>query len=109
MRRSLAHLIVPAALVVGSLGVATSIASASTTRPAVVQQAKAQTWSGKVKTLDAAKKHFTFTSGKKTYTVDWSTKTTFKDGKATGLKAGATVSVTGTLKGTVITATSIKL
>lgn len=63
---------------------------------------------GSVKTADVAKDTFTLKVGAKTYTVDFTAKTKWTKGTSKDLKAGASATVTGTLAGTVLKATSIK-
>lgn len=109
MKRYLPRVVAPAALALGSLGLVAGLAvspAGASGRPAVVA-VKSASWSGTVKTVDTKKDWFTFTSGSKTYTVDYNSMTKFSKGKATALKKGVKVTVAGTLSKTTIKASSI--
>jgi hypothetical protein len=70
------------------------------------------TWRGKVATLHAMMgmhESFSLVVRTKTYTVDYTTHTRFAMGSATALKVGVDVTVTGTLKGSLITATKLSV
>ena len=107
MKKILTKAMIPALLVVGSLGVGATVvtvpAFASTKTAAVA----AKTYSGTVKTANTVKDSFTLTVGTTTYTVHYSAKTTFSKGTAANIKVGAAVSATGKLHKTLISATSV--
>jgi len=98
----------PAAIAIGALGlgvgvVGSTAGAAVPTHVALVS--KSVTKSGKITTT--GKDTFTFKSGKTTYKALYTSHTHFTKGDAADLKKGVTVSVTGTLVKSTITATSI--
>ncbi len=106
MKKTLSRAVVSTMLAAGSLGLVTVVALPMESASAATAAAK--TYSGTVKTLDTAKDSFTIKSGSKVYTVDFTAKTKWTKLTSKTLKAADPVSVTGTLAGTVIKATSIK-
>jgi hypothetical protein len=110
-RKIVASLIVSPLLAVGSLAlvtVAPGVASASTSHSMMA----AHTWMGKITKLDAKMgtiEAFSFVVDMKTYTVHYTSMTKFEMGNATMLKKGTAVTVTGTLKGKIITATKFNI
>lgn len=113
MRRHLSHLFIPAVLAVGTLGVLAG------TTPQVAGAASyahsmtaAKTWHGKVTKIDetmGTTSAFTVDINMKTYVVHWDAMTKFELGTKKDIKVGALVAVTGTLKGTTITATKLSI
>jgi opacity protein-like surface antigen len=110
-RKVLTSLILPPLLVAGAL-------SAALTVPQVAEAVNAHsmtathTWKGKVGTLHAMMgmhESFSFVVGSTTYTVNYTTHTRFAMGSAKLLKAPVEITVTGTLKGTIITATKLSV
>ena len=70
------------------------------------------TWKGTVAKLGAmmgTSESFKMTDGSKTYTVDYKTSTKFVMGMASQVVVGAKVTVTGTLKGSTITASKLSI
>lgn len=105
MNNKITKIVLPIAMAfgtIGATGLVVTQASAATSHAVM-----AKGYAGTVKSVNAAKHHFIFTSGKSNYTVVWSAKTTWVKGKSTSLKAGAKVTVTGTAKGKVIIAKAI--
>ena len=110
-RKVLTSLILPPLLVAGAL-------SAVLTAPQAAAGANAHsmtathTWKGRVGTLHAMMgmhESFSFAVGSTTYTVNYTTHTRFAMGSAKLLKARADITVTGSLKGTIITATKLSV
>lgn len=110
-KKAVTALVLPPMLALGSLAVATvapGVAGASTSHSMMT----AHTWKGKVGMAHAmmgGHGSFSFVIDMKTYTVDYSAMTKFEMGNAKMLKAGTSVTVTGTLKGKVITATKLNI
>jgi uncharacterized cupin superfamily protein len=72
----------------------------------------AHTWKGKITKLDAkmgSTEAFNFEVGMKIYTVHYTSMTKFEMGNAAMLKKGTAVTVSGSLKGEVITATKFNV
>jgi hypothetical protein len=95
-RKIVVSLIVAPRLAMGSLAFA-SVAGASTSHSMMA----AHTWKGKITKLDAkigTIESFSFVVDMKTYTVHYTSMTTFEMGNATMLKKGTAVTVTGTLR-----------
>jgi hypothetical protein len=70
------------------------------------------TWKGtvaKVNAMMGKTDSFKLTVGTHHYTVDYTSKVHVMMGMTTGIKPGAKVSVTGTIKGTTITASSLSI
>ncbi|MGH3733017.1 MAG: hypothetical protein ACRDVC_06530 [Acidimicrobiales bacterium] len=113
MKRFLSTLIVPTALLVGSLGTL-GVVNAG---PAAAADAHAtmatKTWHGKVTKINetmGTTHSFSFKgTNMKIYTVHYDAMTEFTMGTRKDVKVGGLISVTGTLKSTTITATSIDL
>jgi hypothetical protein len=110
MKRILAALVVPVALTVGTLGlgVVSSVAPAGATEYA--HTTMDHTWHGTITKINAkmgTTSSFSFVSSSKTYVVHWDAMTHFTMGTAKNIKVGALVAVTGTLKGTTITGTTL--
>jgi len=69
-------------------------------------------WTGTVSKVDAMMgktDSFHFTVGTHHYVVDYTAKVKFTMGMSTGIVPGAKVTVTGTLKGTTITASALSI
>ncbi len=109
MKRLIAAIALPGALFVGALGLGvTSVAPAGATEFA--HAAMAHTWHGTVTKINAkmgTTSSFSIKSGSHTYVVHWDAMTHFTMGTAKNLKVGALVAVTGTLKGMIITGTTL--
>ncbi|HTT59508.1 MAG TPA: hypothetical protein VMF33_05620 [Acidimicrobiales bacterium] len=108
MKRPIAKLAVSTALALGTtglgLGILASSATAATTSHATTAT---KTWHGKITKLDAkmgTTEAFTMTVDMKAYVVHYDSMTHWVMGTAKDIKVGALVTVTGTLKGTTITA-----
>jgi len=74
--------------------------------------AMTETWKGTVSKVNAMMgmtDSFQMTVGAKHYVVDYTSKVTFTMGMSSGIVAGAKVTVTGTLKGSTITATKLSI
>jgi len=118
MRKFIAKAAIPALLAVGSLGVGTAIAvvpAGASTPPAHKPPASAlsatATYKGTVKSVEVSKDIFTLKVGSKSYAVFYRGAVKFTKGKASDIKANATITVKGNLvKGkTLIHATSISV
>ncbi len=104
-------------LAAGSIAVASLLATtgALTIAPAVAHaetMAMSHTWSGKVVKVNAmmgTTDSFQFVVGTSHYVVDYTSKVKFTMGMSSGIVAGAKITVTGTLKGTTITASKLSL
>jgi hypothetical protein len=110
MKRLIAALVLPATLAVGSLGLAVTLPGAPAGATEYAHTAMHHTWHGTITKIDAkmgTTSAFSFKSGKSTYVVHWDAMTHFTMGKAKNIKVGALVSVTGTLKGMIITGTTL--
>lgn len=105
MKKSLSKAVVSTMMAVGSIGFVAAVVP-MTTASATTMVSK--TYTGTVKTADVAKDTFTMTVGTKTYTVDYTSKTKWTVGTSKSIKAKLPVSVTGTLSGVTIKATTIK-
>lgn len=103
-RRLRAAFAVPT-LALAALGVAAIPASAHS-------MMAAHTWKGtvaKVHAMMGMHESFALRVGSHTYLVDYTTHTRFAMGRAAAIKAGAKITVDGTLKGSTITATSLSV
>ncbi len=108
MKRTLARLALPGALAVGSLGLAIASAPAGATEHA--HATMDHSWSGKIAKINAkmgTTSSFSFKKGTETYVVHWDAMTHFVMGTSKNIKVGALVTVTGTVKGMIITATKL--
>lgn len=110
MKRLFAALVVPT-LALASLGAGIAIAAPAT---AAVRShaAMAKTWHGTVEKLNTTMgttESFSVKVGKDVYTVHYDSMTHWTMGSKKDLKVGAMVSVKGTVKGMIITATSLSL
>jgi hypothetical protein len=109
--QALTSLILAPLLATGALSVTIAIpqvAGAASAHSMMVSH----TWKGKVATLHAMMgmhESFTLVAGSKTYTVNYTTHTRFATGSAKSLIVGVDVTVTGTLKGSLITATKLSV
>ncbi len=110
-RKSVATFVIAPLLATGSLALVTVpaiSASAVTSRSMMT----AHSWKGKITKLDAkmgSTEAFSFVSDMKTYTVHYTAMTKFEMGNAAMLKKGTSITVTGSLKGKVITATKFNV
>jgi hypothetical protein len=111
MKRLIAATALPGILLVGALGLGVAtIAPAGATEFA--HSAMAHTWHGTVTKINAkmgTTSSFSIKSGAHTYVVHWDAMTHFTMGTSKNLKAGALVAVTGTLKGMIITGTTLNV
>jgi hypothetical protein len=109
MKRFLAALVLPGALLAGALGLGV-IATTSAGAAEYAHTAMAHTWHGTVTKINAkmgTTSSFSIKSGTHTYVVHWDAMTHFTMGTAKNIKVGALVAVTGTLKGMIITGTKL--
>jgi hypothetical protein len=109
MKRILAAIVLPGALLIGALGVgvATSVPSGAAEH---AHTTMSHTWHGTVTKINAkmgTTSSFSFKTGTHTYVVHWDAMTHFIMGTSKNLKVGALVTVTGTLKGMIITGTKL--
>jgi hypothetical protein len=110
MTKIFTKVIAPALLVAGSLGLGAAViaAPAGASAKAAKTTVVAKTYSGTVKTVNAAKSSFQLTVGTTVYNVHYTAKTKFTTGSAATIKVGTkVVSVTGKLHKKTISATSI--
>ncbi|HEY5266159.1 MAG TPA: hypothetical protein VIJ40_05035 [Acidimicrobiales bacterium] len=110
MKRTLVALVLPGALALGSLGLGVAVATIPAGAAEYAHTAMHHTWHGKVSKINAkmgTTNSFSFVSGTTTYVVHWDAMTHFTMGTAKNIKVGALVTVTGTLKGTTITGTTL--
>jgi len=107
MKNIIARSIAGLALAAGSLGLTATVASAATHAP-TKSYALSPALKGKVANMSTAKKTFSLIVGVKTYTVTYSSATSFRFGTVSKLKNKATVTVTGTVVGVKVTATRIQ-
>lgn len=108
MKHRIARVTLPVLLSIGTLG----LSAASVTAAGASTMMATHTWHGtvaKVGAMMGKSESFRFTVGTTTYTVDYKTSTKFVMGMASQVKAGAKVTVTGTRKGTVITASKLSI
>ena len=108
MNKTIPTLLVPAALALMSFGAAT--AGGGTAGAASNSHTMSHTWHGKITKVDAkmgSEDSFKVVIDMKTYTVDWDAMTKFVMGNAKDVKAGALVTVTGTLTKNTIRATKL--
>jgi hypothetical protein len=109
MRRILAAVVLPGALLVGALG-AGVVTSVSAGAAEYAHATMNHTWHGTVTKINAkmgTTSSFSFKTGSHTYVVHWDAMTHFTMGTSKNLKTGALVAVTGTLKGMIITGTTL--
>ncbi len=108
MKRPIARLAVPAALALGALGLGLGVVASTATAAQTSHATTAdKTWHGKITKLDAkmgTTEAFSMTVDMKVYVVHYDSMTHWVMGTAKNIKVGALVTVTGTLKGTTITA-----
>jgi opacity protein-like surface antigen len=110
-RKVLTSLILSPLLAAGALSVALTLPQVAGATSAH-SMAATHTWKGKVGTLHAMMgmhESFSFVVGSTTYTVNYTTHTRFAMGSAKLLKVRAEITVTGTLKGSVITAAKLSV
>jgi hypothetical protein len=110
MKRLISALLLPATLAVGSLGLAVTLPSGPAGAAEHAHTAMQHTWHGKISKINAkmgTTSSFSFVHGKSTYVVHWDAMTHFTMGTSKNIKVGALVSVTGTLKGMIITGTKL--
>jgi hypothetical protein len=110
MKRLVTALLLPATLALGSLGFAAALPAGPAGAAQYAHTAMQHTWHGKISKIDAkmgTTSAFSFVSGKSTYVVHWDAMTHFTMGTSKNIKVGALVSVTGTLKGMIITGTKL--
>lgn len=106
MKRKFLALVLPAALALGPVGLAVTLASGPAGAAEHAHTTMQHTWHGKISKINAkmgTTSSFSFVSGSKTYVVHWDAMTHFTMGTSKNIKVGALVSVTGTLKGMTIT------
>jgi hypothetical protein len=110
-KKAVASLLLPLLVSSGSiaaLSVSPSMADTATSHSMMATH----TWTGKVTAAHAMMgmhESFGFVVDMKTYTVDYTTLTKFGMGDAKMIKAGVHITVSGTLKGKVITATALNI
>jgi hypothetical protein len=78
--------------------------------PRVAHATMDHTWHGKITKINAkmgTTSSFSFKKGTETYVVHWDAMTHFVMGTAKNIKVGALVTVTGTVKGMIITGTKL--
>jgi hypothetical protein len=92
MKRIFIALVLPAALVLGSLGLGVTLASGPAGAAEHAHATMQHSWHGTIS---------------KTYVVHWDAMTHFTMGTAKNIKVGALVTVTGTLKGMTIAGTKL--
>lgn len=110
MKRLLSTLVVPAALALGSLTTAVVTVGPASAAPRPHTMMHGRTWHGTVGIVGAmlgSNESFTFKVGTKTYKVDWNDMTHFAMGTPKKIKAGAAITVTGTLSKSTIHATKL--
>jgi hypothetical protein len=110
MKRLLAALVLPGALAFGSLGLGVAITTAPAGATENAHATMNHTWHGTITKINAkmgATSSFSFKKGTETFVVHWNAMTHFNMGTAKNIKVGALVTVTGTVKGMIITGTKI--
>ncbi|MGB8196924.1 MAG: hypothetical protein WCF25_07960 [Acidimicrobiales bacterium] len=110
MKKLIRALLVPATLTIGSLGLAVAVPGGPAVAAEHSHTTMDHTWHGKISKIDAkmgTTSAFSFVSGKSTYVVHWDAMTHFTMGTSKNIKVGALVTVTGTLKGMIITGTKL--
>ncbi len=110
MKRVIAALVLPGALVVGSLGLSAALTTATAGATESAHVTMDHTWHGTITKINAkmgTTSSFSFKKGTETYVVHWDAMTHFVMGTAKNIKVGAPVTVTGTVKGMIITGTKI--
>ena len=110
MKRLISSLLLPATLTLGSLGLAAALPGGPAGAAQHSRATMQHTWHGKISKIDAkmgTTSAFSIVSGKSTYVVHWDAMTHFVMGSSKNIKVGALVSVTGTLKGMIITGTKL--
>jgi hypothetical protein len=110
MKKTLAVLVLPGAIAVGLLGLNAVVANGPAGAVEHARSAMHHTWHGKVTRINhkmGTTSSFSFKSGTETFVVHWDAMTHFTMGTAKNIKVGALVTVTGTVKGMIITATTL--
>jgi hypothetical protein len=110
MKRILAALVLPGALAIGSLGLRCRTHDRARWRDRDAHATMDHTWHGTITKINAkmgTTSSFSFKKGTETYVVHWDAMTHFVMGTAKNIKVGALVTVTGTVKGMIITGTKI--
>ena len=110
MKRFLAALVLPGALAIGSLGLGVAFTGAPAGATESAHATMDHTWHGKITKINAkmgTTSSFSFKKGTETYVVHWDAMTHFVMGTAKNIKVGALVTVTGTVKGMIITGTKL--
>jgi hypothetical protein len=110
MKRTLAALLLPGALAVGSLGLGVALTASPAGAIENAHVTMHHTWHGKITKINAKMgptSSFSFKQGTETFVVHWNAMTHFTMGTAKNIKVGALVTVTGTLKGMIITGTKL--
>ncbi|MFI5034621.1 MAG: hypothetical protein ACHQFZ_00245 [Acidimicrobiales bacterium] len=110
MKRAVATILLPGALAAGSLGLGIAVTTGPVGAAESAHTVMQHTWHGTILKINhkmGATSSFSFKSGKETYVVHWDAMTHFTMGTAKNIKVGALVTVTGTLKGMIITGTKL--
>jgi len=110
MKIRIANVLLPVALAVTPLSFGVALASGPAGATQIAHVAMHHTWHGTVTKINhkmGTQNSFSFKSGMETYVVHWDAMTHFTMGTAKNLKVGALVTVTGTLKGMIITGTTL--
>ncbi|MGA7833867.1 MAG: hypothetical protein WCA31_01520 [Acidimicrobiales bacterium] len=111
MKKTFRSAVASLAVVTGSFG-AVAVAFAAQANPASASTMMSHSWHGTVEKVNAkmgTEESFTLKVGTKTYKVDYTTMTKFTMGSSKDVKAGAMMSVTGTLSGSTIKASKLSL
>jgi hypothetical protein len=110
MKKVIAAFVVPGALALGSLGFVAASSSVPAGAAETAHVTMDHTWHGTITKINAkmgTTNSFSFKKGTETYVVHWDAMTHFVMGTAKNIKVGALVTVTGTVKGMIITGTKL--
>ena len=110
MKRVIAAFVLPGALAFGTLGLGATVSSAPAGATERAHATMDHTWHGRITKINAkmgTTSSFSFKKGTETYVVHWDAMTHFVMGTAKNIKVGALVTVTGTVKGMIITGTKL--
>jgi hypothetical protein len=110
MKRTLVALVLPGLLAFGSLGLGVALTAAPAGATENAHATMDHTWHGTITKINAkmgTTSSFSFKKGTETYVVHWDAMTHFVMGTAKNIKVGALVTVTGTVKGMIITGTKL--
>jgi hypothetical protein len=112
MKRIVATLLLPGVLAISSLGLGVVTTSVPASATEYVHTTMDHSWKGTISKINAkmgTTSSFNMKDGRDTYVVHWNSMTHFVRGSKKLIKVGSHLTVTGTVKGMIITATKLNV